>query len=134
MLLLQAIGAKETHSIPAEKAWTSFKRDVFIYKEISYITESELNILFIHQYSHAWFDFRNRRDAYTNYFENSVNATKAHMIWTLDFLKPKFPKSYSENSWGLTASDSADGSSIYFQIFESLYIDHFNDDRYLENH
>lgn len=107
MLLLQAIGTKEPHSVPAEKTWTSFRRDLLTYKGTSYITTNAP--LFIHQFSHAWYDFRNRRDAYTNYYENTVNATKVHMEWTLDFLKPKFPQSYSENSWGITASDSAFG-------------------------
>jgi len=27
--------------------------------------------LFVHQFSHAWFDFRGKADAYANYFENS---------------------------------------------------------------
>ena len=107
MLLLQGIGAKEPHSVPAEKTWTSFRRDVLTYKGTSYITTNAP--IFIHQFSHAWYDFRNRWVAYTDYYENSVNATKAHKMWTLDFLKPKFPKSYSENCWGVSDSDSVDG-------------------------
>ena len=114
MLILQGIGAKEPHSIPAQKAWTSLNRDVLTYKGISYITQNcSINI---HLYHHAWFDFRNRRDAYSDYFENSINATKVHKMWSLDYLKPKFPKSYSENCWGVSDSDSIDGLSIYGRL------------------
>jgi hypothetical protein len=28
--------------------------------------------LFVHQFSHAWFDFRAQQDDFANYFENSV--------------------------------------------------------------
>jgi hypothetical protein len=63
--------------------------------------------LFIHQYSHAFFDFRNQHDKYANYFENSVNATRAHKKFCLS-LKARFPD-YSEDLWGITSSDSAHG-------------------------
>jgi hypothetical protein len=63
--------------------------------------------LFTHQYSQAWFDFRRKRDAYANYFENSVTATKAHKSFCLS-LRGEFPD-YNERLWGITASDSATG-------------------------
>lgn len=120
MLLLQAIGAQDPHSVPAQKTWTSFRRDVLTYSNIEYITTNAP--LFIHQFSHAWYDFRDRRDAYTDYYENSVNATKVHMMWTLDYLRPKFPLSYSQTLWGITASDSAKGIQIsrLFYVFFPL--------------
>lgn len=107
MLLLQAVGATGNHAVPAQKTWTSFRRDVLTYKGTTYITTDAP--LFIHQFSHAWYDFRDRHDAYTDYFENTVNATKVHKQWTLDYLRPRFPQSYGENLWGITASDSAHG-------------------------
>lgn len=63
--------------------------------------------LFIHQYSQAWFDFRNKQDAYANYFDNSVKATQAHKLFCLS-LSGRFPD-YSDSLWGITASDSAHG-------------------------
>jgi hypothetical protein len=66
--------------------------------------------LFIHQYPHAWVDFRGRREAqapHVDYFENSVIATRAHRQFCLD-LAQEFP-GYSANIWGITASDSAKG-------------------------
>jgi hypothetical protein len=66
--------------------------------------------LFVHQYSQAWIDFRHRpekRAPGTNWFDNSVTATRAHRQFCID-LKSDFP-GYSENVWGITASDSARG-------------------------
>ena len=107
MLVLQGVGAKGYNSVPAQQAWTSFRRELLTYKNISYITTNAP--LFIHQFSHAWYDLRGRRDAYTDYYENSVNATKVHMQWSIDYLAPRFPGAYSEVQWGITASDSAKG-------------------------
>ena len=55
-------------------------------------------------------DFRDRRESrppHVDYFENSVTATRAHRQFCID-LSRKFP-GYSENVWGITASDSAKG-------------------------
>jgi hypothetical protein len=67
--------------------------------------------LFIHQYAHAWIDFRDRRDRFADYFQNSVKATRAHLKFCLA-LSDKFPK-YSEQLWGITASDSAHGYVVW---------------------
>jgi hypothetical protein len=103
MLYLLAIGAP-SNAAPAE-SWAAFSRPVFEYKGHKFISSKDP--LFIHQYSHAWFDFRNRRDAYANYFDNSVIATKAHKQFCLD-LRDRFPH-FADNMWGITASDSAKG-------------------------
>jgi hypothetical protein len=63
--------------------------------------------LFVHQFPHAWFDFRDKKDEYINYFDNSVTAVRAHRQFCVD-LNPQF-RSYSENMWGITASDSCKG-------------------------
>ena len=67
--------------------------------------------LFIHQFSHAFVDFRGRREhrpPYVDYFENSVKATRAQQKFFAEVLSKDFPK-YSETMWGLTASDSERG-------------------------
>ena len=64
----------------------------------------------MHQYSHAWIDYRDRRELRgdkIDYFENSVNATLAHRKFCMD-LAYEFPV-YGPNIWGITASDSAKG-------------------------
>lgn len=63
--------------------------------------------LFTHQYSHAWFDFRGRRDAHGDYFENSVQATLAQRDWSAA-QSDRYPH-WSREVWGLTASDSVHG-------------------------
>ena len=100
MIYLLALGSK-THPVAA-KTWNSFSRPVVHYEGYEYI--SGRDPLFTHQYSQAWFDFRGRRDAYANYFENSVTATHAHKAFCLSH-----PEWYSEDYWGVSASDSAQG-------------------------
>jgi hypothetical protein len=78
---------------------------VFEYKGYKFISSNDP--IFIHQYSHAWFDFRNRRDHYADYYENSVIATKAHKQFCVD-LRERYPH-FGESMWGITASDSAKG-------------------------
>jgi hypothetical protein len=63
--------------------------------------------LFIHQFTHAFVDFRDLRDAYADYFRNSVLASLAQRRFCSD-LRNEFP-SWGERLWGLTASDSASG-------------------------
>lgn len=105
-LYLLAIGSP-THPIKPE-AWYAWKRDWTEYGGYKYLCHGAP--LFIHQYSHAWVDFRGRREAnapHVDYFENSVLATRAHRQFCLDLAK-EFP-GYTENIWGISASDSAKG-------------------------
>jgi len=101
MLYLLAIGST-THPIAAS-SWDQFARPTLDYSGLTYITNYSAP-LFIHQFSHAWFDFRNVQDAYTNYFNNSVTATQAHKLFCLS-LAGQFPD-YQDDLWGITASDT----------------------------
>jgi hypothetical protein len=101
MLYLLAIGSP-THPIPAE-CWRTVRRPEIVYGDYSFISTPAP--LFIHQFSHAFFDFRNKRDQYTNYFENSVTACRAHRQFCSE-LSRNFP-CYSDDVWGITASDSS---------------------------
>ena len=104
MLYLLAIGSP-THAI-APEYWNYFSRPVIHYKGFDYISGNDP--LFTHQFSHAWYDFRGKRDAYADYFANSVIATRAHKAFCLSL-----PKWYSEDYWGITASDSAHGYTAW---------------------
>lgn len=108
MIYLLAIGAT-SNPVPAS-TWDAFTRPNFTYQGLTYITNLGAP-LFIHQYSHAWFDFRNKQDKYANYFNNSITATKAHKLFCLS-LQSQF-KDYQENLWGITASDSANGYTAW---------------------
>ena len=104
LLYLLAIGANR-HAL-APESWRAWRRPEFEYGGLQYLTNLDAP-LFIHQYSHAWFDFRGVRDAFADYFENSVKATRAHRQFCLD-LRGQFPH-FSDDLWGITASDSARG-------------------------
>ena len=65
------------HPLPPD-AWNAWKRTTFEYDGLRYI--GSYAPLFVHQYSQAWFDFRNKRDRYADYFKNSAIATEAHRL------------------------------------------------------
>ena len=107
ILYLLAIGSR-THAIAPNK-WYEIWRDRYQYGSYRYYTTIGVP-LFMHQYSHAWVDFRNRREARgdrIDYFENSIAATLAHRKFCMD-LSHEF-KAFGPNMWGITASDSAKG-------------------------
>ena len=106
ILILLAVGSRN-HSIPPA-SWRAWERRRITYAGYNYMHAHPP--LFIHQFSHAWVDFRGWREGwypFTDYFENSVLATRAHKAFCLS-LSEEFP-GYTENVWGITASDSARG-------------------------
>ena len=106
LLYVLAIGSP-THAIPPA-SWRAWRRPTVTFESYSYIGGPPP--LFVHQYAHAWVDFRGRREREApniDWFENSVIATRAHKAFTLS-LAPEFP-GYSEHLWGITASDSRKG-------------------------
>lgn len=107
MMYLLGLGS-EAHPLRPD-AWNAWKRLTFEYDGMRYI--GSFAPLFVHQYSQAWFDFRGKRDRYTDYFQNSVIATDAHRKFCVE-LGSQFP-SYSDDLWGITASDSERGYVIW---------------------
>jgi len=104
MMYLLAMGSP-THPVGAE-CWDAFTRPKMKFEQYEYIGAADP--LFVHQYSHAYYDFRNKRDAYADYFKNSVTATKAHKEWCLSLGKP-----YEDGYWGVSASDSQHGYTAW---------------------
>jgi hypothetical protein len=104
MIYLLALGSP-THPVPGE-CWDAWTRPKMNYAGFEYISADDP--LFVHQYSHAWFDFRNKRDRYADYFANSILATRAHEAFCLSLGKP-----FSEDYWGISASDSAHGYTAW---------------------
>jgi hypothetical protein len=107
MIYLLAIGSP-THPAPPS-SWNAWSRPKVKYQGIEYISGNDP--IFTHQYSQAWFDFRKKRDSSTDYFENSVKATKAHKLFCLS-LHDRFPD-YSESLWGISASDYVKGYTAW---------------------
>jgi hypothetical protein len=104
MIYLLAIGSAPPPQPPP--TWNAWSRPTMTYDGFTYISGNDP--LFTHQYSQAWFDFRNKRDNFTNYFTNSITATKAHEAFCLSLGKP-----YSPDYWGISASDSAHGYTAW---------------------
>jgi hypothetical protein len=107
ILYVLAIGSPK-HSISPE-SWKALWRDRYRYGGYSYYTTIGVP-LFMHQYAHAWIDYRSRRELSgdrIDYFQNSINATLAHRTFCID-LAYRF-KGYGPNVWGITASDSVKG-------------------------
>lgn len=103
MLYLLALGSPR-HPIAAE-CWRNIARPWIKYGDYQFI--SGASPLFVHQFSHAWFDFRGRQDGYADYFANSVIACQAQQLFCQQ-LSRRF-SSYSGGVWGITSSDSRHG-------------------------
>ena len=107
ILYLLAIGSP-THPI-SPASWYALWRDRYRYEGYAYFTTIGVP-LFMHQYAHAWIDYRNRRETKgdrIDYFDNSIKATLAHRAFCIN-LSHEFP-AFGPNVWGITASDSAKG-------------------------
>jgi hypothetical protein len=107
ILYMLAIGSP-MHPISA-RSWYAFKRQRMNYAGYSYVTTIGVP-LFMHQYPQAWIDYRQRREQRgwrTDYFLNSINATRAHRAFCIELAK-EFP-GYGPDMWGITASDGAKG-------------------------
>jgi hypothetical protein len=104
--------ASPTHPI-SPRSWYAFRRERMNYAGYSYLTTKGVP-LFMHQYAHAWIDYRHRREQqgwHTDFFLNSINATRAHRAFCLN-LASEFP-AYGPNMWGITASDSIKGYAAW---------------------
>ena len=115
LIILYVLGiGSPTHPISAD-AWDNWKLPVVEVGGYTYVGGGPL---FIHQYSQAWVDLRDRgnpgtslvdlMEPHVNYFANSVAATRAEQEVFATQLSRAFPK-YSANIWGVTASDSKKG-------------------------
>jgi hypothetical protein len=109
LMMMYLLGlASPTHPL-RDETWTAWKRTTFEYDGLRYI--GSFAPLFVHQYSQAWYDFRNKSDGYADYFANSTVATDVHRRFCLELAR-QFPN-YSDDLWGITASDSIRGYVIW---------------------
>ena len=105
--LLYVLGlAAPTHPLPAASytAWTATYQWERIYgRDLLYAGP-----LFIHQFSHAWIDFRGIRDSFmreksSDYFENSCRAVEVQREYARR--DPQEYGTYGPEAWGLSAGD-----------------------------
>lgn len=126
ILLILAMGSP-THPIP-DNSWSVWTET---YNWTDFYGFEHLNFgpLFGHQYSQMFVDFRGIYDEYmTNkgidYFENSRRATLSNREYAI--ANPNGFVGYSENLWGLTASDgpvneikTVNGKPIQFKTYNA---------------
>jgi len=115
--------ASPTHPLPATSypAWTS----TYQWENLYGLDVLYAGPLFVHQFSHAWIDFRGIRDRFmrekrSDYFENSRRATYLQREYARR--NPHDFKGYGENCWGFTAGDGPCASTArvdgkYHQCF-----------------
>lgn len=107
ILYLLAIGSP-TFPIPAD-CWTAWERPIGEYAGYETFV---VGPLFVHQFSHAFADFRGKRDLLgQDYWQSSVNATLGNRQFCMDNAA-KF-RTYGANCWGLSACDGPDGYRAY---------------------
>jgi hypothetical protein len=109
LMMMYLLGMGSSAHPLKQETWNAWKRLTFEYDGLRYI--GSFAPLFVHQYSQAWFDFRGQRDKYADYFQNSVIATEVHRRFCLELGK-QFPD-YSDDLWGITASDSEHGYVVW---------------------
>jgi hypothetical protein len=113
ILYVLAIGSP-AHPVSSD-SWDAWKLPVVNVGGYTYVGGGPL---FIHQFSQAWLDLRDRGDPdaslvdfiepHVNYFANSVAATRAQQEIFSKHLSREFP-GYSDRVWGVTASESSKG-------------------------
>lgn len=105
LLYALALGSP-THPITGDcfEAWTA----TYQWENLYGIELLVAAPLFVHQFSHAWIDFRGIRDRFMrekrcDYFENSRRATEVQREYARR--NPQGFAGYDESCWGLTACD-----------------------------
>lgn len=109
LMMIYLLGIGSTTNPVSPDTWKAFARPTVSFQGLTYISGNDP--IFTHQYSQAWYDFRGKRDAYANYFDNSVTATKAHKLFCLS-LQSQF-SDYADDLWGISASDYAKGYTAW---------------------
>jgi len=106
LLYVLAIGSP-SHPVPAD-SWQTVLKPVGSYRDHRMI---QMPPLFTHQYPHVWLNLMGQNDGFADYFENSVNASRANRAFCIDQAS-KFA-GYGPNLWGLSASDGPAGYRAY---------------------
>lgn len=118
-LMLYILGVASP-TYPIDKSmYDDFKKPIASYGDIKDIVYTYCGTLFTYQYSHAWIDFRGRKDSNgVDWFENSVKATLANRKYCIE--NSNTYRTFGENSWGLTACVGPKGYSGEFGAIPAL--------------
>jgi len=115
-LLLYVLGLGKLQNPLPETSWAAWKRDPMDDIDGVKILGGK-QPLFIHQYSLVFMDLRGKRDAFTNYFENSSQASRFAREHCLS--NGKNYLTYEKGFWGLSAGDSPDGYEAFAPGYEN---------------
>lgn len=106
ILMVQGLGASP--SVP-DGTWTAIQRNMYMYEGLQLLTGGPL---FIHQMSHGFLEFENRRDKLGyDYWIATRRATLANRTYCIN--NPRGFAAYGPLFWGLTASDGPDGYDAF---------------------
>lgn len=101
-LMLYVLGTASPTFPTNKEMYNAIRKEKADYENIKDIIYTYCGTLFTYQYSHAWIDFKDKKDFEgIDWFDNSIKATLANRKYCIKNSK-KF-KTYGENSWGLTA-------------------------------
>jgi hypothetical protein len=109
--------ASPTHPIPATTyslGWASspsYRNGKYFYGIPLFVGWDFGGPLFFAHYSFLGFDPRNKKDAYTNYFNNNKHHTLINRAYCI--ANPRGHADYSDSLWGLTASDDPFGYRVH---------------------
>lgn len=109
--------ASPTHSVPAalyHLGWASspdYLNGNYYYGIPLFVGWPYGGPLFFAHYSFLGFDPRNKKDAYTNYFNNNKNHTLINRAYCID--NPHNYAGYDSDTWGLTACDGPFGYDAF---------------------
>lgn len=106
-LVMYALGmGSTTHPLTAASfdAWTV----TYQWENVYGIDHLVAGPLFVHEFSHAWIDFRGIRDSFMrekncDYFENSRRAVQVQRQYAIR--NPRGFSGYGQDCWGLSAGD-----------------------------
>ena len=136
IVYLLALGSP-THPVAAT-AWNEWTSSYGFSSQFGSEPHVTYPCLFIHQFSHAWVDFRGMSDEYMrgkgfDYAENSRRATLAQRNYAK--ANPKKLRGYSDKVWGVTATDgpgkfsgTVDGLARSFSWYEGRTMNSAEDD------
>lgn len=85
--------------------WEAWTRRTVVYQGFQFFTGGPL---FMHQMSHVFMNFKNRRDNFHyDYGKEAEQATRANRQYCIN--NPRGYAAYGPNFWGLSAGDTPDG-------------------------
>lgn len=107
-MLIMAIGAQDPFKALPKNAWSIWARPVRKGPGGDYIYCPCGEPLFVYQYAHAWIDFRDKHDAYADYWKNSAEAIANNRAFT-QANRTQYQSYQDDRIWGLSASDAPGG-------------------------